>query len=847
MKPSNGVYLAFGPFRFDPVSGLLFEEGVEVALPPRASALLAGLLESPGEMVSKEELIEAVWGDTAVSDQSLTEAIKLLRQALHDDPKNPVYIHTLRGRGYRFIAEVSTVPRNGAIPENGRALENEAVAEKELAPTLIDVGSARRASLRRWTRRLALGTAALVIVAVGGTLLVWTWLTQNTDRLARLEQLVATLLGSGIQANLVWRGDAEFSGSVSPDGGYIAYVSPGESPQLWLRERTTGGRIQLTRHEWPLTVHRDGRAVFSRDGQRIAYVVWDWATEVAEMHVRTLEDVTAAGDSLAIADTGSNGDSAPSNGDPDAPGGDEISGDVDHRVIFRGEEGEFVVAHDWTLDGRSVFAALKTDAGVEIVRISAERGLEAAPPYPITALAGDEDPYSNGPRKISLSPDGLTIAYDVAQLDGSGYRDIHTLSLVDWTKEVVVEHPWNDHSPLWTPDGGRLLFVSNREGNYRLWTVPFANGQAAEPAADLKTPGHGWNVRPLGLTTDGSLYYGSGADLLGKDIWIARLEAGTFKKAGEPDQVFPAVPGQNLFPAWSPDGRLLAHVAERGQLFDHDAVVVIDSVNGNQVSKRREIPPPLRQIRQMRWSPDGGSILVKAIDPEGVAGIHLIDPATGEAEVLVRGGLNSANLNFPRWSSDGNAVFYWRRTRVAAPNAGDGEDRAWVERILRHSLSSPDAAGDLEIYRVDSPAQVRWIDLSPDGEQIGVYLETPNGNTSSLSIRIMPASGATEGKEAWSRSEGNWRIREFVWTPDGKGMLFVRRTSSTLQENRELWKLDLASGTTEPIEISMPGLQRIALDPEGRRIAFAASTQAPSADVWVLRNFLDSTATGGGR
>jgi len=100
VKPSNGVYLAFGPFRFDPVSGLLFEEGVEVALPPRASALLAGLLESPGEMVSKEELIEAVWGsDITVTTRTIDTHLKRLREKLGACAS---LIETVRSVGYRF-------------------------------------------------------------------------------------------------------------------------------------------------------------------------------------------------------------------------------------------------------------------------------------------------------------------------------------------------------------------------------------------------------------------------------------------------------------------------------------------------------------------------------------------------------------------------------------------------------------------------------------------------------------------------------------------------------------------------------------------------------------------------
>ena len=60
-------------------------------------------------------------------------------------------------------------------------------------------------------------------------------------------------------------------------------------------------------------------------------------------------------------------------------------------------------------------------------------------------------------------------------------------------------------------------------------------------------------------------------------------------------------------------------------------------------------------------------------------------------------------------------------------------------------------------------------------------------------------------------------------------------------------KLDLASGTTERIGITMPGIQMIAVDPEGLRIAFDAATQAPNSAVWILPNVLGRLPAAGGR
>ena len=129
--------VAFGQFTFDRTSRLLFRDGVEVPLPPRVLGVLSLLLERPGEIVTKQELITAVWRDAFVTETSLAEAVSVLRQTLRDDPQHPTYIQTLHRRGYRFIAELQEAmprARNGS----GTAAGSIDVAEVEVehAPRL---------------------------------------------------------------------------------------------------------------------------------------------------------------------------------------------------------------------------------------------------------------------------------------------------------------------------------------------------------------------------------------------------------------------------------------------------------------------------------------------------------------------------------------------------------------------------------------------------------------------------------------------------------------------------------------------------------------------------------------
>ncbi len=98
-------------FRFDDVEVRerefsLVKAGEVLTVEPKAFRTLLFLLRNPQRLISKEELLNAVWGDTAVGDGSLTRSIFLLRRLLGDDTRNPRYIETVATVGYRFVCKV---------------------------------------------------------------------------------------------------------------------------------------------------------------------------------------------------------------------------------------------------------------------------------------------------------------------------------------------------------------------------------------------------------------------------------------------------------------------------------------------------------------------------------------------------------------------------------------------------------------------------------------------------------------------------------------------------------------------------------------------------------------------
>lgn len=96
--------LTFGDACFDPRTGELQRNGSSEKLTPKATALLAVLLERAPKLVTKEELLTRVWDSKAVGDEALTSCIQELRRALNDDARQPRYIETRHRRGYRLIA-----------------------------------------------------------------------------------------------------------------------------------------------------------------------------------------------------------------------------------------------------------------------------------------------------------------------------------------------------------------------------------------------------------------------------------------------------------------------------------------------------------------------------------------------------------------------------------------------------------------------------------------------------------------------------------------------------------------------------------------------------------------------
>ena len=111
----NQIY-RFGDFTLDVANRALSDGEDRLDLNARYFDALALLVRAGGDLVEKDRFFAEVWGDVVVSDSALTQCIKAVRQVLGDEAGQPRYIQTVPRHGYRFVAEITPLPRDSALP-----------------------------------------------------------------------------------------------------------------------------------------------------------------------------------------------------------------------------------------------------------------------------------------------------------------------------------------------------------------------------------------------------------------------------------------------------------------------------------------------------------------------------------------------------------------------------------------------------------------------------------------------------------------------------------------------------------------------------------------------------------
>src|ERR1700676_81587 len=156
----------FGQFVLDPAKRTLSRADSAISLTPKAFDVLLFLAQNPNRLVTKEELLQAVWGDTFVEEGNLTKYTSLLRQALGDNPEDNRLIVTIARKGYQLTVAVTVAEAADSVKH---ATVQATAAESSPADTQPVLGSPANEAVpkarRRWRNAAALAGLAVILAA----------------------------------------------------------------------------------------------------------------------------------------------------------------------------------------------------------------------------------------------------------------------------------------------------------------------------------------------------------------------------------------------------------------------------------------------------------------------------------------------------------------------------------------------------------------------------------------------------------------------------------------------------------------------------------------------------------
>ncbi len=739
----------FSVFKFEDIEVrerefLLVKGGKALPVEPKAFRVLLFLLRNPKRLVTKDEILNAVWNDCAVSDNSLTRSIATLRRLLGDDSREPRFIATVPTVGYRFLCDVVAAEEDVigfAAEETHLPPEvdtNDRPREKEQPKPQFDPGRERLSGL---------SLAGVCILAVGIVAAVFLIRQAASTRdvhgpfvphLATEERITSNPPEAPVEDAVVSR-DGKYLAFHDNLGLYLRQIANGETrawglpknfvawPDDWFPD---GTHLLVTRREgpsrtlslWKLSLlggnpeklmdDAAGGSV-SPDGSRIAYAPGPkfgselWVMDSDGANARRLA-VARKADQPNLGDGWIQHAAWSPNGTrlayveahlatPDPPlfansllTRDANGGDL--QLVLK-DDSRLRPALWWTADGRILFADLnnptidREDTGVDSISIDERTGKAAAPPQRVTegqGWIGGLSATSDGQRLV-VSRGNTTRQVFITEPDPGNQRWKAPRRLTLDTNESLAT--------AWTADSKAVLFVSDRDGTWKLfkqnidettaavlvegrsmrfprlsadglqvlYLVESQPGDPLFPASLMSKPLAGGPprlvLRENGITNYQCARAPSQLCIFSKRVGYDHILVSFDLEHGAGREITRISSGGSYW-SLSPDGSRLALVVDPHRI----RFLSPDTGAAHDVSLN-DWP-----VFNIDWSADGARVFIRSITPAGVPVILALNGA-GKAEVVIEGQVNS-NFAFFIQSPDG------RHGILEMPTPGD--NNAWM-------------------------------------------------------------------------------------------------------------------------------------------------------------------------
>jgi Tol biopolymer transport system component/DNA-binding winged helix-turn-helix (wHTH) protein len=457
----------FENFRLDADSLLLFRDGEQLPLTPKVVATLHALVERHGEIVTKDELMAAVWPDTQVEEGNLTQNLYLLRKALGNTSEGTPFIETLRRRGWRFSSDAARVGEVASSDGRHPAAQPVTVEKKANIYSVVDwqksepiepedrieVSSAVASPPReKRSPGLIYALTAIAIVAAIG-LVAFTIFKRSASREA------SDVRGEVSFTQLTDGRDVSYA-TVSPDGDYITYhETDGELSRMFVQQVGQTNRVEIA-----ATTRLIYSKTFGPDGKSIYFAAADKSAKVASLY----KVPTLGGAQTKILD------------------------DVGSVVAFSPDGSQIAFA-------RSTADASHTEVLIANADGSAPHTIHVG--HPTTYIWGG----------VAWSHDGKLIAFgeiDMRDPNASGKCTIYAIELPAGTVRELSREKWDGCGRMeFTFDNKGLVFTGTRKGESlttgrdQVYYLSLDNGEARR----LTNDGNRQEISSLGVTRSGDI------------------------------------------------------------------------------------------------------------------------------------------------------------------------------------------------------------------------------------------------------------------------------------------------------------------------------------------------------